>query len=200
MNDTHLLAIVEVPRENRVRCQFADCNHTVFRRIHVVRENSVVHVYGSECFKKLFAGHPVASSLPRYTSSDGRPLTDEERQLLIENTERLIQQFESEHQEKLTREATLAAARPAPAKISPSTLPPKPGVARPAWEWQPYQPPSRSLLKRAVAPISADQQKYEAKAKENVRSKYGVDPELPGWRGFVLAEIERLKREGESGS
>lgn len=195
MTDTHLLAVVEVPRENRVRCQFVGCNHTVFRRIHVVRENSVVHVYGSECFKKLFAGYPVATSLPRYTSSDGRTLTDEERQLLIENTERLIQQFESEHQQRLTREATLAAARLALAQISPPIAPPKPGVARPPWEWQPYQRPPRSLLKPAVAPIPADQQKFEAKAKENVRSKYGVDPELPGWRGFVLAEIERLKRE-----
>jgi len=174
MISAQLLAVVEVPSENRVRCQSAGCNHPVFRRIHVVRENSVVRVYGSECFKKLFAGLPVASSMPQYTSSDGRHLTEEERQLLIEKTERLIQQFESEYQAELARKAALAAARLAPVATPPSPTPPKPSVVS-----------SPSV-----------QQVSEAQAKQIVRSKYGVDPELPGWRGLVLAEMERIKRVG----
>ena len=170
MSTAKLLAIVEVPHDDRVRCQSAGCNHPVFRRIHVVRENSVVRVYGSECFKKLFVGLPVVSSKPQYTSSESRLLTDEERQLLIENTELLIQQFESEHQSELARQTALVAARPTPAQ-SPPPLPPNPSVAE----------------------FSTVQQVSEAQAKQIVRSKYGVNPELPGWRGLVLAEMRRIK-------
>lgn len=172
MSDAKLLAVVEVPSEDRVRCQSTGCNHPVFRRIHVVRENSVVRVYGSECFKKLFIGLPVASSIPQYTSSDGRHLTEEERQLLIENTERLIQQFESEYQAELAHKAALEAARPAPTQTNPLPLQPT-TAARPA-----------------VLHIS------EAQAKQIVRTKYNVDPELPGWRGLVLAEMKRIDHEG----
>lgn len=174
MSDAKLLAVVEVPRDDRVRCQSTGCNHPVFRRIHVVRENSAIRVYGSECFKKLFAGFSVASSTPQYTSSDGRHLTDEERQLLIENTERLIQQFETEYQAELARKAALEAARPAPV-LKPS-LP------------LPLQP---TTVARPVARLVS-----EAQAKQIVRAKYNVDPELPGWRGLVLAEMKRIDSVG----
>jgi hypothetical protein len=172
MTAAQLLAVVEVPRDDRVRCQSAGCNHPVFRRIHVVRENSVVRVYGSECFKKLFVGLPVASSMPHYTSSEGRHLTDEERQLLIENTERLVQQFEAEYQAELARKAALVAIQTTRIQTTPA-LP----------------TPSRS------ATISAARQAAEAQAKEAVRSKYGVDPDMPGWRGLVIAEMERILRD-----
>lgn len=175
MSDAKLLAVVEVPRDDRVRCQSAGCNHPVFRRIHVVRENSTIRVYGSECFKKLFIGRPVASSTPQYTSSDGRHLTDEERQLLIENTERLIQQFETEHQAELTRKAELEVARPAPV--------PKPSLPLP------LQQPTT-----AARPVS--RHISEAQAKQIVRAKYNVDPELPGWCGLVLAEMKRIDSVG----
>jgi len=173
MSAAQLLAVVEVPHDDRVRCQAAGCNHSVFRRIHVVRENSVVRVYGSECFKKLFVGLPVASSMPRYTSSEGRRLTEDERQLLIENTERLVQQFESEYQAELARKAVLVAVPSTPTQTTPSPLPP--------------QPPT--------VVSAAARQAAEAHAKQIVRSKYDVNPELPGWHGLVLMEIERLLRE-----
>ena len=176
MSAAQLLAVVEVPHDDRVRCQAAGCNHSVFRRIHVVGENSVVRVYGSECFKKLFVGLPVASSMPRYTSSEGRHLTDDERQLLIENTERLVQQFESEYQAELARKAALDAVRPTPTQTTPSPLPPQP----------------------ATVVSAAARQAAEAHAKQIVRSKYDVNPELPGWRGLVLTEMERLLRENAS--
>lgn len=170
MTATQLLAVVEVPRDDRVRCQAVGCNHPVFRRIHVVREDTIVRVYGSECFKRLFAGLPIASSTPRYTTSEGRHLSDEERQLLIENTERLIQQFESAHQEELARQAARVTRQPPPAPAAP-VMPP---VSAP------------SVVDRAAA---------EIQAKQIVRSKYGVNPELPGWSGLVLMEMKRLLRE-----
>ena|SRR5665647_2313190 len=173
MSTAQLLAVVEVPRDVRVRCQAAGCNHPVFRRIHVVREGAAVQVYGSECFKRLFGSSPVGSSTPRYTSSDGRHLTEEERQLLIENTERLIQQFEAEDQAELARKAALATTRQPP--VTPAAPPVAPAP--------PLPPPPISAAARQTA---------EARARQIVRSKYGVDPELPGWRGLVLAEVLRI--------
>lgn len=174
-----LLAVVEVPRDERVRCQAAGCNHPVFRRIHVVREGAAISVYGSECFKRLFAELPVAASAPRYGSADGRHLTDEERQLLIENTGRLIQQFEAEYQAELAHQAELAAARAARFRQpSPAPLP---------LQLQPQLAPAPSS-----EPTVAERRVAEAQAKLNVRAKYNVDPELPGWRGLVLAEMQVL--------
>ena len=172
MSAAQLLAIVEVPRDDRVRCQCPGCNHPVFRRIHVVLEASAVRVYGSECFKKLFLGLPVASSMPKYTPSEGRQLTEVERRLLIENTERLIQQFEAEYQAELARKAALASARPA---IAQAVLP------------SPPVPP-----KPTTTISEATRRAAEIQAKQAVRAKYGVDPELAGWRGLVLDEMDKI--------
>jgi len=171
MHSVQLLAIVEVPHDERVRCQANGCNHPVFRRIHVVQDESGIHVYGSECFKKLFLGLPVASSTPAYTSAEGRSLTDEERQLLIENTARLIQQLEAEYQTEIARKAAFAqaTARPAPDMLPSPT----------SHQGKRTNPPAEWLV-------------VEAQAKATVRSKYGVDPELPGWHGIVLMEMKRI--------
>ena len=174
MSTPELLAIVEVPRDERVRCQAPGCNHPVFRRIHVVREGDIVSVLGSECFKRLFTTLPVSSATPKYSSSEGRHLTDEERQLLVENTRRLVEQFEGEYQAELERVAALQAARK---QAAPAPLPPRHEAPRP--------PPQPTAEERRMA---------EAQAKEIVREKYGVDPELPGWRGLVLTEMRALLR------
>lgn len=172
MSTPELLAIVEVPRDERVRCQAAGCNHAVFRRIHVVRKGEAVSVLGSQCFKRLFATLPVASAAPKYGSSEGRHLSDEERQLLIENTKRLIEQFEAEYQVERARAALLDAQRR---------------------QATPVQPPARHEVPRPPPQPDAEAKHVsEVQAKEAVRRKYGVDPELPGWRGLVLAEMRAL--------
>ena len=166
MSTAELLAIFEVPRDDRVRCQADGCNHPVFRRIHIVRENALIRVYGSECFKRLFTGESISSSTPRYTTSDGRELTEAERQLLIENTERLIRQFEEAYQ---------ADARRRPAQVAP--VPPR---------LEPTQAPPARVITPAMRAAA------EAQAKQTVRSKYGVNPELPGWYGLVMYEMRRI--------
>lgn len=107
----------------------------------------------------------------------GRHLTDEERQLLIANTERLIQQFETEHQaeHEAARKAELEAAHTAP-------------VLKPSLPLPPQQPTT------VVRPVA--RHVSEAQAKQIVRTKYNVDPELPGWRGLVLQEMERMDKVG----
>ncbi len=176
MATPELLAIVEVDQVDRVVCQAEGCGHGVYRRIHVVRcEDAKVRVYGSDCFGRLFHGL-IANAPPRYGSGDGRQLTDEERAMLVANTDRLVAQFEAEHQavlEKLRlreeerRRIAQAAAERAEA--------------------------ARREAERRRPPTAAELATVEAQAKAIVREKYGVDnPDAPGWRGLVLKHAREL--------
>jgi hypothetical protein len=98
--NTELLAIVEVDKTDCVTCQAEGCGHGVYKRIHVVRHHGKVSVYSSDCFDRLF-GSLLPDAKPRYGGGDGRQLTADERLLLVENTERLLAQFEAEHQQLL---------------------------------------------------------------------------------------------------
>lgn len=55
--ESHLLSIVEVSHANRIRCQADGCDHSVFKRIHVVLDNGKFHVLGSQCYATLYGGH-----------------------------------------------------------------------------------------------------------------------------------------------
>ena len=128
-----LLAIVSVDRENRVRCGQPSCGHSVYRRIHVVRdEDGQLLVLGSTCFEKRFGG-AAGLGPAHHGGGDGRLLTDEERQLLLLNTEALIAQFEGEAAAKLAPKIpeNREAVRPDPPK---ATAPPAPHHETP-WAW-----------------------------------------------------------------
>jgi len=170
----HLLAIVEVEKADRVVCQAVGCGHGVFRRIHVVRhDDGSLGVYGSDCFEKLFG--QLVGERPRYGSGDGRELTPQERLMLAENTERLIAQFEAEHQ-ALLEQARLR--REQQDKVEQA--------AREAAELR------RAEAERHRPPTPAEIASVEAHAKALVRQKFNVDPDAPGWRGLVVAEAWKL--------
>lgn len=167
-----LVAVVEVDKTGRVVCQAAGCGHAVYKRIQVVQHDGKLGVYGSDCFDKLFA-HLLPSATPRYGTGDGRELTPEERWLLLENTERLLAQFEAEHQQvlelaRLRREQQEQVER---------------AVAERAEKARREAERLRSPPLQQLAPC-------EREAKLMVRERYGVDPDLPGWRGLVL-KIQR---------
>lgn len=169
-----LLAIVGVDKAERVVCQAVGCGHGVYRRIHVVRHgDSSVGVYGSDCFGKLFG--QLGGKAPHYGSGDSRELTPEERQMLAENTQRLIAQFEAEH------EALLELARLRFEQQEKVEL-----VAREAAEWR------RAEAESHRPPTAAELASVEARAKAVVRQKFGVNPDIPGWRGLVLVEARKL--------
>ncbi|WP_423600902.1 hypothetical protein [Roseateles sp. MS654] len=169
-----LLAVVEVDKADRVVCQAEGCGHSVYRRIHVVRHgDGSLGVYGSDCFDKLF-GH-LATKTPTYGSGDGRELTAAERLMLAENTERLIAQFEAEHQ-ALLEQARLR--REQQERLEQSA---REAAAR-----------RRAEEERRRPPTPAELSSVEREAKAIVRQKYSVDPDAPGWRGLVLAEARKL--------
>lgn len=169
-----LLAVVEVEKASRVVCQAKGCGHGVYRRIHVVRhDNGTLGVYGSDCFDRLF-GHHV-SAAPHYGGGEGRELTQEERQMLAENTEQLIAQFEAEHQALLEQARRRQEQH---AKVEQA--------ARERAE------KLRTEAERRRPPTAEELAKVEPNAKAIVRQKYGLDPDLPGWRGLVLLEAKKL--------
>ncbi|GAA5446214.1 hypothetical protein Misp06_04423 [Microbulbifer sp. NBRC 101763] len=91
-----LLAIVEVEKRQSIRCCAEECNRPVYKRIHVIEEDDrSILVLGSKCYGILYKGQ--LSSEAVYTGDCSRKLTEEERRLLVENTEKLIKAF---HQER----------------------------------------------------------------------------------------------------
>jgi hypothetical protein len=123
-----LLAIVSVEHADRVRCAQPTCGHSVYRRIHIVSESGKLLVLGSTCFERRY-GTATVLGMARFGGGEGRMLTNEERQLLLNNTQALLAQFEEE--------AASAHAAQQVVKALPS-LPPRPVRAIPQPAPHPY--------------------------------------------------------------
>jgi len=175
-----LLAVVEVPHDERVRCAAEGCGHSVYRRVHLVRADGTTKVYGSDCFARLFGSTPTGQSLPSYGSGAGRPLTPDERELLQQNTERLIEQFEQEHQAAIAeaeRRRMLLAQR-----LTQHALP---SIQRPVVQRRP----------EPRLPTPAESAEAEARARRFLAERFpGVDIDLPGFKGLLHLEVEKILR------
>lgn len=95
--------------------------------------------------------------------------------MLAENTERLIAQFETEHQ-ALLEQARLR--REQQEKVEQAA--------------QERAERLRAEEERRRPPTPAEIASVEREAKAIVRQKFSVDPDAPGWRGLVLAEVRKL--------
>lgn len=177
MMSAQLLAIVEVPKEQRVQCQAPGCGHGVYKRVHVVQDGAQITVLGSDCFSRLYQG--LLSTRPRYGSKDGRRLTDAERQLLIENTQRFIESLEAEHLQMLTLQAKRAATTVRQVLVQPPRR-------LPLGEWlnqlSPAQRASFSVIRMEL--------------RAALRAK-GLNPDAPGWAVDADARI-RFEAEQKS--
>ena len=156
MDIVELIAVIEVSENEKVLCQFENCDRPVFKRIHIVRNNKKIQVLGSECYKKKYGKYHALNKIePIYGSNTGIALSETERLLLLENTEELIRQFG----EKFQTNKELAEKKANDySKLSDSQL-------------------------RAIA---------LEKTKEDFRVNKGINPELPGWVGWVKADAEDL--------
>jgi hypothetical protein len=90
-----LRAIVAVDEKDRVQCQQPGCGHSVYAAVHVVEEDGHLLVLGSTCFAKRY-GAPQALGQAQYGEGGGRKLTEEERLMLLQNTEMLLAHFEAQ--------------------------------------------------------------------------------------------------------
>lgn len=93
--NVRLRAIVAVDAQHRVQCQQPGCGHSVYAAIHVVEEDGHLLVLGSTCFAQRY-GSASALGAAQYGGGGGQKLTDEERQLLIQNAVALLARFEAQ--------------------------------------------------------------------------------------------------------
>ena len=104
MTTIEWVMLVEVAKDQRIRCDFEGCNYSVYRRIHVLKfPDGSYQCLGSGCFKKLCdAGQYQVVQAPsvKYLGQ-GKALTADQRQQLIDNRnellERLLAQGLAEH-------------------------------------------------------------------------------------------------------
>jgi len=172
-----LVAVVEVPFEDRIRCSAEGCGHSVYRRVHVVRDVQGFRLYGSDCFARLFGEQPWAKSGPRYGTNEGKLLTAEERALLSENTDRLIEKFAQE--EAVAEVSSLRSHSQQPAQESFIERVPQPKPTPTA--------AAVSTLRRTEA---------EAIARERLSRRFpGISLNMPGWVGLIAYETEAVLRE-----
>lgn len=99
MSNIELLAIVEVPENKKVMCQADGCGHNVFRRIHVIRQNGALGVFGSDCAKRLF-GERLKAVRPSIQVRNGISLTELDVELLEKNTEELISKLRKKFKQR----------------------------------------------------------------------------------------------------
>jgi len=160
-----LLAVLTVDDDDRIRCQSPGCNHTVFKRIHVMRSGAEIRLLGSSCFRKAYLGKAEGKQTPRYTSKAGRQLTETERELLIANTAELVRRLESGW---LLQQM--------------ETTPP------------PSQPRSKRgfITRDPLANVPAH---VVDEARRRVSLELGVDANLPGWYGFVVEAVKAILRQ-----
>ena len=119
-----LLAIVEVDKNARVLCQSEGCGKSVYKRIHVVNENNKIIVLGQTCYSHIYGGNASIFTDDvgaYYTSDKARKLTAEERNLLLKNTEKLIEQFENEKRNLPEEKIEHSAPEAIPDKILEGT-------------------------------------------------------------------------------
>lgn len=168
-NKDGLLAILRVPKEQRVRCQAPGCQHSVYQRIHVVRLAGSITIYGSTCFKIHFEGHSIGSSPPSYSTVTGKQLSDEERAMLDSNTELLLQQLANEHADNVATEMQLRKQR-----------------ERADQRWAPVRQAAQDAAATPLRPGFYDQNKSQLEWPELTTT----DP--------VMRELFRSKREGKT--
>ncbi|MGE6687939.1 hypothetical protein ACQKFE_08105 [Stutzerimonas stutzeri] len=150
-----LLTVVEVPKEKRVRCQYKDCQHPIYKQIHIVRfASGAISCIGSKCYSLLKESQAsTAVTAPLLGDRSSVRLTEEEISLLASNTEELIKRFSSAPEAEEIKNCRVGS----------------------------------SQLRNDKA--------LKARALELTRQKFltkGIDPDLPGWKGWFERETKEL--------
>lgn len=140
-----LLAIVSVTPTSRVQCQNLGCGHGVYAVIHVVEDGGQLVVLGSTCFAKRYGGDHALGK-PSYSAGggNGSMLSEEERQMLQDNTAALMAMFKDRQEHAMSTTANklkamrlrfsqhAASQRPVNCPPAPRT----PAFNRRPWAWQ----------------------------------------------------------------
>lgn len=154
------MAIVRVDKENRVYCRHEGCGRTIYAKIHIIQHHGKVTTVGSDCFSRHYQN---IEPRPTYSGTNGseRPLTEAERLLLIDNTEKLIAQFQAELEQQLKKEEEEAAFKAAIENEKRETLRARREAEKKVafQRWQPEEQEIEPIEELAVP----EHQNYQAK-------------------------------------
>lgn len=129
MESEKLLAVVGFEtKQERIKCGYPGCNHYIYKKIHVVESGGEISLLGSTCFAKKYQGKEPLGAAKFGGGGDGKILSHEERELLLQNTAALIARFRDE--EKFQQTNTLSIL-PEAIGVSGATL-----VSASPWPWQ----------------------------------------------------------------
>jgi hypothetical protein len=201
-----LLWVVEVDQSRRVMCSAPGCGHSVFKKIHICRTADGIRLFGSACFNKLIGFGEELSSTPRYGTGEGRKLTDDERRELLDNTEEFIRRIsdEVEAQEQLLAAQVAAQAERRSQELEQQRRDLQERLAAMQLQLQRQQEAiakPRPLRFETWRKTLNDEEKaaYSAarrKVEEHMKKKYGIDPTLAGWVGWVNCDARRMVESG----
>lgn len=209
-----LLGFVEVPKSDRIRCDHEGCDHTVYKKIHVVETDDGLRLIGGTCYRHHYRGL-VDESEARYGGGEGYLLTPAEREQIKENTEALRSILEQRYAEYLARlaEENQAAAPgqrsmafdedPWPADDDDQEDDDRPGDSQPGTGTRTLTEYDRWAMEalspgRCVHPsvLPADEGSINDRdilafayfIERTAIERFGLDPDLPGWVGLVKAK------------
>lgn len=109
--NAQLLAVIRVPEEDRVQCQNPGCGHGVHAAVHIVRDAGDLMVLGRTCFERRYGSAKALGGAQYSSGAGGRPLSSDERDLLVSNTELLLARFAEEERVRLLRNQALEQER-----------------------------------------------------------------------------------------
>lgn len=109
--NAQLLAVIRVPAEDRVQCQNPGCGHAVHAAVHIVRDAGDLMVLGSTCFERRYGSAKALGAAQFSSGAGGRPLSADERDLLVSNAELLLARFAEEERVRLLRNQALEQER-----------------------------------------------------------------------------------------
>lgn len=93
-----LACIVEVEHTDRIQCQCDGCGRIIYKGIHIIIFGSnKIECWGSTCYAKRL-GKKHRKIEPLYPSPGGRRLTEQQREWLRGNRDKLIAAFDAERQ------------------------------------------------------------------------------------------------------
>ena len=95
-DQSYLIAVVELEKSDRVFCQSDGCRHTIFRRVHIVLTGMAFRLLGSQCFRKQYGHLPLDQRTPQFGSAAGRPISVDERAMLLRNTAEFVAFLEAQ--------------------------------------------------------------------------------------------------------
>lgn len=178
MPQPQLLAVVEVDPSQRLLCQAESCGHSIYKRIHIVDLGDRITTVGADCFATLYGDGPLRDAVPRLGAYEGKPLSPEQRELLINRTREFIATLEAAHQERLVEAERLARQTQAAAQTL-VTLP--------------LQEPRRVAIHLrfdAWFKSLTDEERHayaliRIKTEADMRRDMGIDPTLPGFVGML---------------